>query len=469
MGLWVSEMKKNMNVEKESLLASVKPSKAIIDMAVPATLALLAKAVYNIVDTAYIGMLNSDTALAAVGVTLPLLLIMVSIENIFAAGAGVLAGRQLGEHDKEGANRTVTTIVGFSMVVGIGLCIVGILFEDVLLRAFGASEVVLPQAKDYAFWMFIAALFNLPAQSLNCAARAESSVKISSVAVITGAVLNVILDPIFMFSWGLNMGVEGASLATTISQCVTFLILLIFYMGGFSVIKIKPKYFKLSAKFIWDVVSIGIPTAVIQICLAVATSLTNIAAKTLPDADLIIAAYGVVQRLILIGCYVIMGFMQGYQPVASYAFGAKNEERFNESAKFAFKGSLLLTIVVAVIYIALAKPLILLFNRNPLVVEYGKWLLISQVILYPAFGICYMMTITFQTIGASKMGLFLSLIRQCLFYVPFILSLPGIMGVKGIYFSQPAADILTIIVCIVLIKPMKRDIIKNMKLDEKYN
>lgn len=434
----MSEMKKNMNVEKESLLASVKSSKAIIDMAVPATLALLAKAVYNIVDTAYIGMLNSDTALAAVGVTLPLLLIMVSIENIFAAGAGVLAGRQLGEHDKEGANRTVTTIVGFSMVVGIGLCIVGILFEDVLLRAFGASEAVLPQAKDYAFWMFIAALFNLPAQSLNCAARAESSVKISSVAVITGAVLNVILDPIFMFSWGLNMGVEGASLATTISQCVTFLILLIFYMGGFSVIKIKPKYFKLSAKFIWDVVSIGIPTAVIQICLAVATSLTNIAAKTLPDADLIIAAYGVVQRLILIGCYVIMGFMQGYQPVASYAFGPKNEERFNESAKFAFKGSLLLTIVVAVIYIALAKPLILLFNRNPLVVEYGKWL-------------------------------FLSLIRQCLFYVPFILSLPGIMGVKGIYFSQPAADILTIIVCIVLIKPMKRDIIKNMKLDAKYN
>lgn len=434
----MSEMKKNMNVEKESLLASVKPSKAIIDMAVPATLALLAKAVYNIVDTAYIGMLNSDTALAAVGVTLPLFLIMVSIENIFAAGAGVLAGRQLGEHDKEGANRTVTTIVGFSMVVGIGLCIVGILFEDVLLRAFGASEAVLPQAKDYAFWMFIAALFNLPAQSLNCAARAESSVKISSVAVITGAVLNVILDPIFMFSWGLNMGVEGASLATTISQCVTFLILLIFYMGGFSVIKIKPKYFKLSAKFIWDVVSIGIPTAVIQICLAVATSLTNIAAKTLSDADLIIAAYGVVQRLILIGCYVIMGFMQGYQPVASYAFGAKNEERFNESAKFAFKGSLLLTIVVAVIYIALAEPLILLFNRNPLVVEYGKWL-------------------------------FLSLIRQCLFYVPFILSLPGIMGVKGIYFSQPAADILTIIVCIVLIKPMKRDIIKNMKLDAKYN
>lgn len=456
-------MKKTANLGNESLLAAVKPSKAIVNLVIPATIALLAKAIYNIVDTAYIGMLNSDTALAAVGVTLPLLLIMVSIENIFAAGAGVLAGRQLGEEDKEGANRTVTTIVGFSIIVGIGLCVAGLIFMEPLLRGFGASEAVMPQAKDYAFWMFIAALFNLPAQSMNCSARAESSVKISSIAVITGAVLNVILDPIFMFSWGLNMGVEGASLATTVSQCVTFVILMIFYLGGFSIIKIHPKYFKLSGEFIWNVVSIGIPTAVIQICLAVATSLTNIAAKGLPDSDLIIAAYGVVQRLILIGCYIVMGFMQGYQPVASYAFGAKNKDRFYESAKFALKGSLLLTIVVAVIYIILAKPLILLFNRNPLVVEYGKWLLISQVILYPAFGICYMMTITFQTIGGSKMGLFLSLLRQCLFYVPFILILPQILGVNGIYFSQPLADILTLVVCVCLIPLMKRKIQGNMQ------
>lgn len=213
---------KKTNADKESTLACVKPSKAIIDLAVPATLALLAKAVYNIVDTAYIGMLDSDTALAAVGVTLPLLLIMVSIENIFAAGAGVLAGRQLGEGEKEEACHTVTTIVGFSVIVGICLCVFGILFEEILLRIFGASDAVMPQAKDYAFWMFIAALFNLPAQSMNCAARAESSVKISSVAVVTGAALNIILDPVFMFSWGLDMGVEGASLATTISQGVTF-------------------------------------------------------------------------------------------------------------------------------------------------------------------------------------------------------------------------------------------------------
>ncbi|MEG1383727.1 MAG: MATE family efflux transporter, partial [Oscillospiraceae bacterium] len=436
---------------------------AIVKLAVPATIALLAKAVYNIVDTAYIGLLDSEIALAAVGVTLPLLLIFVSIENIFAAGAAVLAGRQLGANDKDGANTTISTIVSASAVIGGLLCIGGIIFMEPLLRAFGASEAVMPLAKDYAFWMFIAAIFNLPAQSMNCAARAESSVKISSVAVITGAALNVILDPIFMFDWGFNMGVGGASLATTVSQIVTFSILAVFYLSGKSIIKVSLKYIKPTLKLFKEVILIGIPTAVIQICLAVATSLTNIAAAALPDSDLIIAAYGVVQRLILVGCYIVMGFMQGYQPVASYAFGAKNEDRFHDSARFSLKATLLLSVIVAGVYILLARPLIMLFNQNPVIVEYGSRLLISQVVLYPAFGLCYMMTITFQTIGASKYGLFLSTIRQGIFYIPCILLLPQLLGINGIYFSQPIADVLTLVVCLLSYKAMKRIATQNMK------
>lgn len=310
--------------------------------------------------------------------------------------------------------------------------------------------------------MFVAALANLPTQSMNCAARAESSVKISSIAVITGAVLNVLLDPVFMFDWGLNMGVEGASLATAISQFVTFGILVWFYASGRSIIKIKVRAFAPSWDLFKTVSLIGIPTAIAQICLSLAASLTNIAAAGLPQSDEIIAAFGVVQRLVLIGSYILMGFMQGYQPVASYAYGAKKEERFHQSVRFALKGSLLLTFLVTVIYIVLAKPLILLFNNNPIIVDYGKLLLISQVALFPAFGFCYMMTITFQTIGASGYGLFLSFIRQGLFYTIFILILPKLFGVTGIYFSQPIADILTILVCVFSIKTMKTKASKNM-------
>lgn len=448
--------------QTQSVLADMPPARSIVNLAVPATLALLAKAVYNLVDTAYIGMLNSDIALTAVGVTVPLLLIMVSIENIFAAGAAVLAGRQLGARDSEGASRTATTMIGVSLIIGAALSIGGIVFLEPLMRAFGASEASLPLAKDYAFWMFIAALANLPAQSMNCAARAESSVRISSVAVITGALLNVALDPVFMFDWGFNMGVEGASLATTISQFVTFFILAWFYASGRSIIKIRRTAFRPSWKLIRTVAVIGIPTAVIQICLSVAASLTNIAAAGLPQSDEIIAAYGVVQRLILIGCYVVMGFMQGYQPVASFAFGAKEEDRFHQSVLFALKGSLLLTALVAAAYILLSRPLILLFNQNPIIVDYGRKLLISQVALYPAFGLCYMMTITYQTIGASRYGLFLSLIRQGIFFIPFILILPRFFGITGICLSQPAADVLTILVCLCSVKSMKVTASRNM-------
>ena len=446
----------------ESVLGEMKPSRAIVKLAVPATLALLAKAVYNIVDTAYIGILNSDVALTAVGVTLPLLLIMVSVENIFAAGAAVLAGRQLGAGDHDGASRTVTTVIGLSIAIGIALCAGGILFIEPLLRAFGASEASLPLAKDYAFWMFIAALANLPAQSMNCASRAESSVRVSSVAVITGALLNVLLDPVFMFDWGLGLGVAGASMASTVSQFVTFFILAGFYLSGRSVIKVRLKAFRPGWEMIRTVTLIGIPTAVIQICLSVASSLTNIAAAPLPGSDEIIAAYGVVQRLILIGCYMVMGFMQGYQPVAAYAFGAKNEERFHQSVRFALEGALVLTVLVELVYILLSRPLILLFNRNPQIVSYGQMLLISQVALYPAFGLCYMMTITFQTIGSSRYGLVLSMIRQGLFYIPFILLLPRALGFTGICLSQPAADVLTILVCLLSIRPMKRIASQNM-------
>ena len=446
----------------ESVLGEMKPSRAIVKLAVPATLALLAKAVYNIVDTAYIGILNSDVALTAVGVTLPLLLIMVSVENIFAAGAAVLAGRQLGAGDHDGASRTVTTVIGLSIAIGIALCAGGILFIEPLLRAFGASEASLPLAKDYAFWMFIAALANLPAQSMNCASRAESSVRVSSVAVITGALLNVLLDPVFMFDWGLGLGVAGASMASTVSQFVTFFILAGFYLSGRSVIKLRLNAFRPSWEMIKTVTMIGIPTAVIQICLSVASSLTNIAAAPLPGSDEIIAAYGVVQRLILIGCYMVMGFMQGYQPVAAYAFGAKNEERFHQSVRFALEGALVLTVLVELVYILLSRPLILLFNRNPQIVSYGQMLLISQVALYPAFGLCYMMTITFQTIGSSRYGLVLSMIRQGLFYIPFILLLPRALGFTGICLSQPAADVLTILVCLLSIRPMKRIASQNM-------
>ena len=145
-------------------------------------------------------------------------------------------------------------------------------------------------------------------------------------------------------------------------------------------------------------------------------------------------------------------------------FGAKNQDRFHETVRFALKGSILLSLLVTAVYTVLSSPLIALFNRNPLIIGYGARLLVSQVALYAAFGLCYMMTITFQTIGETGYGLFLSVIRQGVFYLPLILVLPGLLGVKGMYFAQPAADVLTILVCAASVKKMKET--ANAKMEE---
>ncbi|MGN1164273.1 MAG: MATE family efflux transporter, partial [Candidatus Ornithospirochaeta sp.] len=236
-----------------------------------------------------------------------------------------------------------------------------------------------------------------------------------------------------------------------------------YYLSGRSVIKTKAKAFCPSWAFIKATASIGIPTAVIQICLSVASSLTNISSAFLPESDEIIAAYGVVQRLILIGSYMIMGFMQGYQPVASYAFGGKMKERFLESVRFAIKGALAIAFAVEVLYIALSRPLIASFNSNEVIIRYGRLLLLSQMILFPSFGLCYMMTITYQTIGCSGYGLFLSTIRQGIFYVPLILILPRLFSFLGICLSQPLSDVLTVVVCVLSVKKMKKSAEKNME------
>ena len=221
--------------------------------------------------------------------------------------------------------------------------------------------------------------------------------------------------------------------------------------------------FKPSWKFICATTAIGVPTAVIQICLSVASSLTNMASASLPNRDEIIVAYGVVQRLVLIGSYIIMGFMQGYQPIASYAFGAKNEERFLSSVHFAKKETILLSLLVTIISIVFSKPLIMAFNRNPVIIRYGRMLLFSQTILFVAFGLCYLMTITFQTIGESKFGLLLSTIRQRIFLISVILVLPKIIGFTGIFLSQIIADILSLLFCIMCIGRMKKIVSAKMK------
>jgi len=452
-------------MDKETLFETVKPSKAVVSMAIPTILAMMVKVVYNLTDTVFVSLMKSETALAAVGVSMPLIMMVGSIETILSVGSSILAGRQLGAKNKEGANTTISSIYAVSIALGVIFCVGGFTFMEPMLRAFGASETVMPQAKQYATWMFVMFLASIPTQCLNMAARAESSAKISSMAVIVGVLLNVVLDPIFMFNWGLGMGVEGAALATCISQFVTAAILFWFYFSGRSIIKIRLKNMELKWKLFKTVTATGVPTATTMFFAAMSLALINVAAATLPDNDFIIAANSVVQKLVLIGYQTIIGFITGYQPVAAYYFGAKNSVQFREAQKFALKTAILLGLVEAVIFAVLSKYFIMLFNQNPSVVDYGSKLLISQTILLPVFALVFLSTINFQVIGSVKYGVFLSIIRQGLFFVPAIIVAVYLFGVLGLYLAQPIADVSTLVVCVFSYSVMNRTMLKKIYND----
>lgn len=437
---------------REALLSEINPSVAITKLAIPAIIALLVKAFYNIVDTFYIGMLNSDISLAAVGVTLPIILISSSIENVFASGCSVLVGRSLGKKNKKKASEILSTTLFVSTLIAIVFSFMGIIFIDEILRLFGATDLIMKESKDYAFFMFISVIANLPSECLNASLRAESSVKITTIAVTVGAVLNIVLDPIFMFSFGLNLGVMGASIATTISQFVTLFILLYYYYFKKSIVHIGTKYIKFTKGLFKKIILIGIPTALMQISVAIATSLTNISISKLENAEQIIASYGIVQRLIVLGLFTILGFMQGYQPVISYSYGSKDKKRFKNSFSFAYKGTIFLSICISLFFIIFSKFLIGIFNGSENIIEYGSKILISQSIFYISFGLSYMITVTLQVLEKPKSGMLLSVVRQGIFYPVIILNLPRIFGIRGLYMSQPLADILTFLVLIYISK-----------------
>ena len=210
-----------MNNKEAYILGQERVRRAFWYLALPALLTMLAKAIYSAVDAVYIGLLRNSDALAAIGITSPLVLILQSFETVLGQGICVAVGRRLGKRANKEADNIVSTSFVFSVIFGAAVCALGIVFLSPAMRLFGASGDVLPYARKYSLWIFIGMIFNMPASCLNNAARGESAMRVPSTAMLIGTLLNVALDPVFIFDFGLGLGIEGASMATTISQAIS--------------------------------------------------------------------------------------------------------------------------------------------------------------------------------------------------------------------------------------------------------
>lgn len=446
-----------MNTQSVYLFNEMPIRKAIFKLALPTILALMVRAVYNIVDTAYLGFLNNTAVLSAIGVVTPLLLIINSFEVIFSIGGSLIISRQLGKKDKLGAEQTAATVTCISFLLGIFIAIIGIIFMEPVLKTFGASKAVLPYAKQYAFWMFLMTTFNIPTQSLNAIARGESEARIPSLAVMVGTVVNIVLDPILMFDWGFGLGITGAAIATAIAQLVSFLIIFGFFLSKNSYIHLHINKIHFTIPLLKEILITGIPSAITQLLIAFAGASCNIVAVSLPQGDYIIAACGVVQKIMIIGYNFVLGYVQGFQSIAAYAWGAHNYMRVIESIKATIKNLIKLTLSISCLYVVFSSLWLRIFTSSSEVIYYGKSILFSNSIFFIAFSISYLMTVLCQLSNEGKKGIALSIFRQGVFFIPLIFILTNQLGFNGFLLAQPVADLVTLIICaIALIKFNKK-------------
>lgn len=440
---------------RAELLGKRDVKQALIHLGIPAIIGMLINAVYNVVDRIYVGRLGTE-ALAATNVVFPLFALIGAVGLTFGIGAGSYVSRLLGEGNKEKAEKTASTAIFSSVACGLLYTIAGLFFIVPILKFFGASESAMTYAVDYAKYLTMGAIFTMMNMTMNNLLRAEGSPKMAMLAMLSGAIINIVLDPIFIFA--LNLGISGAAIATVISQMCSTILLLQYYLKRKSSLRIGIKFITFSREIYSQIMKIGTPTFMRQVLASFALVMVNNAAKVYGDKAL--AAMGIINIVFLIAFYVLFGFNQGFQPLAGYSFGAKNYSRLNQAIKVAITWASLYCIIITTIFTVMATPIAKTFSSDTQVIDIATLGLRVFSVVLPFMGFIIIITGLYQALGYSIGAAILSLSRQGLFLIPAVLILPRIYGLNGIIFSQFAADLITLLVTIGFAIYIKRRLAK---------
>lgn len=427
------------------------------ELAVPTIISMLVTSFYNMADTFFVGKINTS-ATAAVGIVFPLMAMIQAFGFFCGHGSGNYISRQLGAHNFEDASKMSATGFVSAFVLGLGILVVGFLFTDPLLRIMGSTETILPYARSYMRIILIGAPYMTASLVLNNQLRFQGSAFYSMIGITTGAVLNIGLDPLFIFV--LDMGVAGAALATIISQFVSFCLLIAGTFRGGN-LRLNLKDFSPSPKYYQNIVKGGAPSLFRQGLGSFATVCLNLMAG--PYGDAAIAAMSIVTRISQFAASVVIGFGQGFQPVCGFNYGAKLFKRVQEGFWFCVKFCTSVLLVAAVCGWIFSPNLIGIFLKtDPLVIEYGSQALRLQALTFPLVGWITIANMMLQTIGKTVKASLLAMSRQFLFFVPVILTLPGFLGILGIQLSQPIADFCSFLLAV----PLSISVLREMSREQ---
>ena len=355
-------------------------------------------------------------------------------------GGGVIMSRQLGAKEDEKASATASTAFFLSLAMGIALAVLGIASNRPLMGMLGATDTVLPYAQDYARWIFLGCPFMCSSFVMNNLLRSEGKAAFAMVGITVGGVLNIALDPLFIFTFGL--GAAGAAIATSLSQAVSFCILLSFFLMGKSNVRLSLGRVSRQVRLYGSIVEMGLPSLSRQGLASIATVALNVSAAAYGDAAL--AAMSIVGRITFFLFSALLGFGQGFQPVCSYNWGAGKFSRVRQAVVFTCTVGTVLIAGLSVLCFILASSLMRAFvSGDELVTQMGTLALRSQCIALALTGVSVTTNMSLQGTGKAAGATFLALCRQGIFFIPIVILLPRLIGLHGVLYAQAIADVLT--------------------------
>lgn len=448
-------MPKQMTAEERVKWMTETPvEKLVCTLAVPTIISMLVSSFYNMADTFFLGQTDESViATGAVGVVFPLMAIIQAIGFFFGHGCSNYISRKLGAKDFASAEKMASTGFFTAIILGFILMIGGLTFLEPLAWALGSTELILPKAMEYMRLILIGSPYMIGALVLNNQLRFQGSAFFGMIGITSGAVLNMILDPILIF--GFDMGVTGAALATIVSQFISFILLL----GGLfksDAINIKFRNFKPSIYFYKEIVAGGSPSLCRQSIASVATICLNFAAK--PYGEVAISAMAVVSKIVMFANSAMIGFGQGFQPVCGFNYGAGLTKRVLKAFWFCVKLALVFLIMISALGIIFAPNIVATFGNGPEAGAIAAATLRFQCIAFPLNSFIVLSNMLLQTIRKPIRASILALSRQGLIFIPLVIILPMFMGLLGIEMCQMISDIFTFVLTVVIQIPVLREL-----------
>lgn len=430
-----------MDTSSTNKLGTEKVSKLLFQLALPAITAQVINMLYNIVDRIYIGHIEGigGLALTGVGLCFPILILISAFSCLIGMGGAPQASIRMGARDHEGAEKILGNCFALILIMSVILTAVFLAGGETILMLFGASKDTLPYAMEYLNIYVIGTLFVMISLGLNSFISAQGFAKTSMMTVMIGAIINIVLDPVFIF--GLKMGVSGAALATIISQCISALWVLKFLFGSKTTLKIRPKNMKLSTKILLPVIALGLAPFIMQSTESLLSVCFNTSLQKY-GGDLAVGSMTILASCMQILTLPLSGLAQGAQPIISYNFGAGNKDRVKQAFRLLFTCSLGFAIIFWLINMIFPQLFVGLFANDAALKNTAVWALRIYMATGFMMGIQMACQQTFVSIGQAKISLFLALLRKIILLIPLIYILPNFFADKvfAVFLAEPVSD-----------------------------